>query len=742
MPDRRSLPVLAALFAVTGASALVYQVVWQRILALHTGVGVWSVAIIVSSFMVGLGLGSHLGGLLSRRLGRPGALVAFALAEAGVGLFALASTWLYYDLLYVRGSGLYAAPWRAGLLHLAALLPPTTLMGLSLPLLARALVRDGPSAARTLGWLYGLNVTGAALGAWLAPWVLMRHLGLRGAVLVGAAGNLAAALGALTLRRFAPAGAAPAATAVTLPPPLDRGGLPGWLGLYALSGFCALGLEVLWFRLLDVAVKSTAFTFGTVLGTYLLGCGAGALAGAWRAPRVERPLRAFLLCQCALLAFSALAVIALVDLPAATPGLSWWLEYWGRNEGLRLGQGFPAGLFLRLYVALPLALFGLPTLLMGFSFPLLQRAVQDDPRSAGFKAGALQAANILGCVAGSLATVGALERLGTAGALRGYVGVGLVFAALGLWRERASVTPWLLSATLLAACVAALPGQGPLWRRLHGLSAQAGQSALLAEDSTGLVALVRHGETWDLFLSGAWNSRLPFGGIHARLGALAALLHPAPEEILVIGLGSGNTAWAAGCRPETRSLHVHEIRWPQLGLLRSLAATPDPPAGLRAFLGDPRFEVRYADGRQALLHQGRRYDVIEIDALRPDESMSGNLYSREFFELAAARLKPGGLLCLWAPTPRARATFRSVFAHVLQLGREDFLAGSLAPMDLAAVDGLQRLRRAEVAAYLGPQVVDAVALLLAATRPAEAPAASAEGLNHDLFPRDELASPR
>src|SRR5262245_54989452 len=115
--ERRALRAAATLFVFSGLAALVYQVAWQRILALHAGVSVHSVALIVGSFMAGLGLGSHLGGLLSRRLERGSALVAFALVELGVGLFAVASAWLYYDVLYLRASGLYGVPWRAALLH-------------------------------------------------------------------------------------------------------------------------------------------------------------------------------------------------------------------------------------------------------------------------------------------------------------------------------------------------------------------------------------------------------------------------------------------------------------------------------------------------------------------------------------------------------------------------------------------------------------------------------------------------
>jgi spermidine synthase len=164
-----------ALFFLSGASALVYQVAWQRILALHTGVGIYSVAVIVAAFMAGLGLGSHLGGAWSTHLDRPAALRRFAIVELAVGAFGAASCRLYYDVLYVNGSWLYASPWSAGLMHFLALAIPTTLMGTSLPLLVRGIVRDRESAGGTIGTLYGLNVLGASAGAFAAPWVLIRY---------------------------------------------------------------------------------------------------------------------------------------------------------------------------------------------------------------------------------------------------------------------------------------------------------------------------------------------------------------------------------------------------------------------------------------------------------------------------------------------------------------------------------------------------------------------------------------
>src|SRR5262249_27511451 len=155
-------------------------------LVLPSGIGTFSVSVVVAAFMAGLGLGSLLGGNLSTRLEPRAALRAFALVELGVGAFAVLSPSLYYDVLYLRGSWLYASPASTTIAHFLALLVPTTLMGMSLPFLVRATVREAGTASRTIGLLYGVNLLGAALGALATPWLLMRHLGIDGAIRAGA----------------------------------------------------------------------------------------------------------------------------------------------------------------------------------------------------------------------------------------------------------------------------------------------------------------------------------------------------------------------------------------------------------------------------------------------------------------------------------------------------------------------------------------------------------------------------
>ena len=722
----------AAAFFLSGTAALVYQVTWQRILALHSGVGIYSVAVIVAAFMLGLGAGSHAGGVASARLVPAAALRAFAFIELGIAAFGALSVTLYYDWLYVHAARLYEPLWRAALLHVLALAPPTFLMGMSLPFLVRAMVRSAPTAGETVGRLYAVNLLGAATGAALTPWVLIRVSGMRGAVLCAATANVVAAAIALAGRA---ADVAPDTAPLPATEPREESfPLAFWALLYGLGGFCALSLEMLWFRLADVALKATSFTFGTVLCIYLLGMAAGTLAGVPVARRVRDPLRAFLRCQAGILVWAGASVAALAWLPARLPPLPALIEYWSGPRPFNLGADWSFGTLFLLYVAVPAFLYGVPTVLMGLSFTVLQRAVHDDARTSGRKVGILQACNIAGCVAGTLIVgLGALGWWGTTGTLRALMLAGLVFVAvLALRRPLAWDTVALGGA--LVALAAALPGQGALWLRLHG---DAGGAAMVEEDATGMAAMIPAGGRWSLWVNGRTNSSLPFGGFHTLLGATPAVMHAEPREVAIVGLGSGDTAWASACRRETGRVTVYEICAPQIALLQRLARSPEPPARLVSFLQDPRIATVVADGRNALARSAPRFDVIEMDALFPSSPFSGNLYSVEFFRLCASRLRPGGLMCAWSPKPRVTATFRAAFRHVVEMRQGQLLVGSNEPIEIAVDVWRARASSPEVASYLGANNARKLAEALGTARIAEAPAA-ADDLNHDLFPRDEF----
>lgn len=740
--ERRWNGIIGVLFCLSGVPALVDQVAWQRVLAFHSGVGAFSVAVIVAAYMAGLGIGSLAGGAVSRRLDRRGALLAFALTELSIGLVAAFSTKFYYEMPLIPKSWFQGTTWRVGLVHLLVLLPPTSLMGMTFPLLSRAMVRDIPNAPRVIGGLYGLNILGAAIGAIITPWILIPRVGLSGAVGFAVACNGLVGLGAIVggglLGRLRPD-----SVENNPRPESDAGssvrrrpfGL--WIVLYTLSGFLAVALEVIWFRLIDVGVKATAYTFGTVLAVYLAGLAVGTLLGARKAGRWSDPLRVFLTCQCGVLIASGVSIVALTRLAPDTFWLANWFNYWASYEPMspRHGDWWTT---ISLYFLFPMVLYGAPTILMGLSFGALQQGVQDEARTTGFKVGLLQAANIAGCVAGSL-LVGLIgfANPGTAGTLRLLLATGIVMAVVGLATSRDRSRFLVMGASLILVAWI-MPDQDVLWQRFQGARTS---SILIAEDVAGVASLLPEGGRWRMSTNGKGQSHLPFGGIHSKLGAMPATLHPSPGSVAIIGLGSGDTAWASACRPETRQVTVFETCPGQLGLLQKLAELENPP-GLRAFLQDPRVKVVEADGRHALATGGVTYDLIEADAIRPNGSSSGNLYSAEFFELCRKALNPGGMMCTWAPTPRVRSTFRQVFPCVLELDGGVILIGGNEPIGQDLEAWRARLMEPSVIAYLGPEAHHEcmrclpTALVLPKPLPADP-----DQINTDLFPRDEYERP-
>jgi spermidine synthase len=796
------IPALA-IFFVSGATALVYQVAWQRMLVIFSGADVHAATIVVAAFMAGLGCGSLGGGQMADRVSRRTSLALFAAAELAVAGFGLVSHTLFYDVLYARLGQLPIGLSATALVLLFALLWPTFFMGASLPLLARSLTNDVRRAASTVGWLYGINTLGAAAGAVGTTWLLLPQAGIVGTVRVAALLNIACAAGAILLaltvrapsRRHMPiaqdtippllphtdqprngearqSGATAAPLQEPEPVAESRRRLPAgaWAALFAVAGFIALSLEIVWFRMLGVLLKSTAFTFGTLLAVYLAGIGLGAAAGAAVAGRVRRPALGFFALQAGAGAYAALSLTAVVALLGRGRWMQWFVAYFGGNDALDIravvGQirnamsggataasGAPdvLGAFVRLYVLLPAALIGPPTFLAGFSFPLVQRAVQTDLAHVGRRVGALIAANILGSTLGAFVTGWILlDALGTAGTLELVFLLSAGFGALSLDELTRRKRPGLraaaygVGAVTVAAVVVAMPGRQLLWARLHGTTPS---NVIVAEDGSGLAVLKAERPDFGrvvVVINGLGQSWIPYGGVHTVLGALPAFSHPNPRSAAVIGLGSGDTLFGMAGRRELERVTSIEIIAPQLVTLRQLSRTTGYP-GVLAILGDRRIEHVAGDGRLYLRRAGRKYDIIEADALYPTSAYSGNLYSDAYFRLLRDHLNPGGLAVTWAPTARVARTFASVFPYVWH--GQAIMMGSDAPIEVNGPAILGRLRRPEVASYFGLSGVDIETMLepyLAGPR--ETDGQSREGsnagdINTDLNPRDEFDIP-
>lgn len=603
-----------------------------------------------------------------------------------------------------------------GLVAFLALLPPTFLMGLSLPCLSRAVVGDIGKAARDIGLLYGADVVGASLGAFAGTWYLIGTFGIDGTIAIAALLSLAAGKAAT--------------------------GEPGlvlrWSGYFFASGFLAIGLEVLWFRFFGVVYESMAYTFGHVLGVFLAADAAGLLVGALLAHRLRQPARAFHLTQAASGLYALAALLALYfALELETVRLLF--ADWPSKDAAAAEHAF-------FFFVLPLIIVAPSAFLIGLSFPLVQQAVQREPAAVAERVGLLQLANIAGnALGGAVSGLLLLHWLGFTGALTALALIALGFLGLWAWQGADGQPRWRVALLALAggsALVLALPGAAAFWASVMGLPRAVAAGSVMAEDATAMVAMQRRPERAEIHIGGYLNGWVPFMAVHVELGALGPLLHPAPNEVLIVGFGSGGTPFTAGLNPATQRIDVVEIAAPVYRAHREATGRGfGLPTGV--MFDDPRYRLLLDDGRRYLASSGKRYDVIESDPLLPRSARSGMLNSAEYFRLLLRHLKPGGLAVHWRSSERVDHTFRHVFPHGLVIGHA--LVGSNRPIEFVPERIERLLAEPAVVAYLGRVGIEPGMIgeqLLhehrGAWTPATAPSPDARLFNSDLQPRDEF----
>ena len=744
----RQRAVLFAVFAVTGFSALTLQVVWQRVISLHAGVDLFSFTTVVAAFLAGLGLGSLLGGVLADRLGPRRSLLAFAASNAGIGIFAWFSLWLFYDVYRSAVTHLQGTLAAFGF-HFALLIVPTTLMGLSLPLVSRGLVDRIDDAGPLVGRLYAANTLGAGVGAGVSGWILIGSLGFVGVVRFAGVLNLLAAVSVVALWRMAARATAPAPEPVADEPvaaaALSRSWT--WFGVYGLTGAVALGLEIVFFRLVDALMRSNSYTFGHVLALYLIVFGTGAAVASRFVGRVKRPDRWFLGIQFSIGVLALLGPLVLVELPKR-------LGVYGPFKAHFAIDGYNVGGYrfdsleeiLRVvfvHLAGPLLLMGLPVLAMGASFPFVQRLVAERVDTLGRRTGLLLLANIAGNVTGTL-LVGfvLIDALGTSGTLRLLAGVllipGLAATAMAPRARRPAFAAGAVA--LLLGLVAIFPSNFGLWAYFH--SAEAGDFAL-AEDRACVNALKKvEGEDF-LFINATSQNGYPFDDFHVLVGLLPALVHPDPQQGMAVGLGIGATPYGMSRDPRLDHVDVVEICGGEVDLLHVLARRG--ATEMDRLLTDPRVDIHVGDGRKFLLSSDERFDVLTVDVVRPQSAFSGNLYSVEFYDLLRSRLASGGLVAQWIATPRVLNSATEVFPHVLRLSvasydGSQFMIASQQPIvfDRAAI--LERFRALDPNKAFSPAQVASITTFLMTVDPGEVSVVKRideGGLNRDLAPRDE-----
>ena len=663
--------MLALLFG-SGFSALVYQVLWLRLLGLVFGVTVHAASTVLAAFMGGLAIGSVVAGRLADRVTSP--LRWFGLVEILVGISALCTPWLLdglesvYRLVYsdVSGSGTALTSLRfAG--SLAALIVPTTLMGATMPLAVRAATFSPARFGMRVGLLYAANTTGALAGALITGYYLVSSIGIARSFQLAAAVNVVIGLTALLWpRQHAGLPAAAAEGSVQsgmVPSPAERRGV---LLVCAVSGFVGLALEVVWFRSLVMFLAATTYVFTIVLAIVLGGIAAGS---AMVTPTLRRN-RDWI---------ARLAVFQVAIAIAAVASLA--AQVWTYSRGWRTSAVLQGS-----------ALSVLPTmLLMGAAFPIALQCwtVRGDGTlaRAGARVGRFYMTNLLGAIAGAVAAGFVLiPRLGARGSLIAVASLsllsGLVLLALIFPRRRRFAAGVAVASIVIFITVAASLSD-PL---SAGLARRYGNERMLwREEGQQATVTVQQGpEHRALYLDGLHQTNDSAGmvAMHGQIGSLGMAVHPRPEDALVIGLGGGATAGAVA-RFAAASVDVVEL-------------SPSVVRGADWFrhangdvLRRPNVQLRVDDGRNYLLLTPRRYDVITADIIQPFHAGAGNLYSLEYYQLARRTLREGGLMVQWIghrPEEQYKhiaRTFLAAFPQTTAWAGGTLLLGSLEPLRLS-----------------------------------------------------------
>ena len=653
----RALPLLLVLFVGSGCSALIYEVVWLQLLQLVIGSSAASLAVLLGTFMGGMCLGSiALPRLISARR-HP--LRVYALLELGTGIFGFI---VLFGMPYVQH--LYTASIGHGmpgiLLRSVAcavcLLPPTLLMGATLPAISRW-IETTPQAASWWGFFYGGNIAGGVLGCILAGFYLLRVHDMATASYVAAAINLAVALASLALARSIVYDApAPGAEFAESAPE----SWPVYFAI-ALSGLCALGAEVIWTRILSLMLGPTVYTFSIILAVFLTGLGIGSSAGSILARDPARSPRLWLgICQILQAVMIAWAAYTLAD----------FLPYWIGNVN---GTASPWVGFLSDLARCAIAI--LPaTILWGASFPLALASVASPERDPGRLVGEVYGANTIGAILGSLGfSLLFIPGIGSQHSQQILIALSALAAMAALGSLARKPTVGLLAGlAVLALIVWSIPALP--WKLIgfgRRLATTTGNWTLLymTEGMNSSVAYSKYDNITTYFhVSGKVEASAEPQDMRLQrlLGHLPALLHSNPRSVLVVGCGAGVTAGTFVVHPEVQQITICEIE-PRI-----------PPASAEYFakenhgvIRDHRTRIVYDDARHFVLTTPEKFDIITSDPIHPWVKGIAPLYSTEYFQLVKQHLNPGGFVTQWVPLYESNeetvqseiATFFEVFPN-------------------------------------------------------------------------------
>jgi spermidine synthase len=710
------------LFFVSGVLALLYEVIWLRLLVLVLGSTQSAVTAVLVAFMGGLALGALLAGRLADS-SRTHPLILYAALECGIGLSALGvpSMLNWFAPAHIVPSSLNAS---------LVLLVPTTLMGATLPILTRFVTRHPDEIGVSVGSLYAVNTAGAVIGTLLTGFALIPGFGVSRSIHLAASANLAlgtlAFVAAMLTRAQRVAVSIPAVRKTVRG---RRANVPittrSRAALYAIaaSGLLALVYEIVWTRVLVLILGSSVYAFTAMLATFLVGIAVGAALGSRIADRRsrDRQLRSLAMTVAA----AALAgYLTLLIFPLLPSLFARTFNDWGLAPGAEANTVWRAVSLLTVEFLFTFLVMFPATVFMGIAFPLAVRLWAEGLEDIGRSVGTVYAANTAGSIAGAvLGGFVLVPRLGLQGSLIAATSGGLIVAAaLAIFSRRSKrpATGLVLVVPMLALMIWMRPAWDPLvmnsgiyqyapdlrdvlltTREFAALTHEDVDVLYYEEGLTANVVVGRRHSTGNVWL--AVNGKIDASSktdleTQLLLAHVPMLLARSAEQgarVAVIGYATGITTGAV-TRHKPSHVDAVEIESAVLRASSFFDAFNYKP------LSDARVRAIVADGRSYLRGQASPYDVIISEPSSPWMTMAANLFTREYFETGRARLAPGGVFCQWIqlyglPLDDLRSlvgTFTAVFPSVAVFwgipGQDLIVVGAEAPI---AVD-LERVRLA------------------------------------------------
>lgn len=633
---------------VSGLTGLAYEICWIRKAAMVFGSAAFALSTVLAVFFGGMAIGSFLFGRYSQRTRRP--LKVYAALEIGIGLLgvvsplAFASADAMYGWLYPVVFDHFVLLSLVRFLFVALiLLPPTLLMGGTLPLFCRQFVQSEGRISRGVGWLYGLNTLGAAVGCTICGFWMIPTIGVNRTIYL--CGILNIAVGLVVWRVPLAVGIKPVVDKAIkiMNQEMAQSGVCHYAkivpALFFACGFVALGHEVLWARYLSLLTHNTVHTYTLTLAVVLAGIVLGSVLMAGLSDRSRRRAMVFGAVQVA----NGLAVMAALMLPA-----EWWRSQ--RDPADAIGQ-----------VWMVLVVLLLPATLSGMSYPLAIRMVVSDPRQAGWGVGKMVSLNTIGGILGALA-LGfiVLPLAGLQNAIWMMTGISLLigFIAWG-WLERVAVL-WLRIMLIVTSALAWLAIPWVMETRLPGdFLADRGNLVDFREGISTFVAVVRKDNQLRLEIDRLWQGSKQKN--HQIMAAhVPMLLHKGPSSALVVGLGSGQAASRFLMYPSMQRLDCVDIEGQLFPLVRQhFDAT---------WMEDCRVRTIVEDGRNYLTYIDANYDVISIEVGQTFRPGIASFYTIEFYQRARARLRPDGILSQFVPLSFFKEEeFRTVIKTFLEV---------------------------------------------------------------------------